>query len=254
MRFILPILLFCVITSYSFSQAPVLQKDARALVLLQECQTAMGIPDAHVQVVARGTIQDTTHQDTPRAFTIKNIGREQVLWQEEYPEGPLKRVLNGENSYQSYKDSKQTVQAFESTFAHPEHLPALSCAIEDTSQPLNVLYLGQETLNGLAVDHIQFNAVITPQDSASRNLQLVSDFHVYLDTTTHLVLGTKKYAFSPKSISNHSEWQVIYGEYKSVRGIQMPSSIDVYVSDRQFQHIQLSSFDFDTKISSQDFE
>jgi hypothetical protein len=219
MRFIFPVLLLCVVSSFGFSQTSGLRQDAQALALLRECQSAMGAPDSQVQVTATGNIQDTTHEDTPRAFTMKNIGVEQVLWQEEYPDGPLKRVLNGERSFQSYKESKGLVSSFESYFAHPEDMPALACSTSISAKNSNIFYLGKDTLNGISADHIQFNAVTSGTDLASHNARLISNFHVYLDTTTHRVVATKKYAFSPKTISNHSEWLAIYSQYKNIHGI-----------------------------------
>ena len=74
---------------------------------------------------------------------------------------------------------------------------------------------------------------------------LISEYHLWIDQQSFVVLKTATYLFSPNAIENRSLWETFYSEYRTVNGILMPFHLDNFLSGQSFSTTTFSSIRID---------
>lgn len=224
------------------------------MALLAQCATKMGEPGAEDDWVATGQLTMAQHPDETGPITIQSKGWNRSSEQVTLPNDHLGYVINpSEGKSDSHGASKQ-IPAWSLKYFWQDHVPALACAVTQLPAVMNILYVGVEQLGAASVYHIEF---IVPSHDPTKWLDrfepLFSEFHVYLDAKSFVVLKTKHFVFSPTGIENHSVWTTVYGDYRSVGGILEPFHMENWIGDGELWDIQFSSIQRNVGLSDSAF-
>lgn len=129
-----------------------------------------------------------------------------------------------------------------------ELLPGYSRMAALQEARTNVQYLGVEEVNGRKAHHIRLTAL--PSDNTPVEIEeLVSEFHIFIDAETKLVIKTQSWDFSPDAIENRSKVETYYEEYRAVGGVLVPFASHRFVAGQKFCDTVLSDVRLDAVAS-----
>jgi len=83
--------------------------------------------------------------------------------------------------------------------------------------------------------------------------QLISEFHVYLDTKTLRVIKTSNWAFAPDAIENRSLWETYYDNYQTVAGVLVPMHISHFMAGSRLDDWNFTSVFSDVPVADGEF-
>lgn len=230
------------------------RKDNEAVVVLQQSLTAMrGAASGTTDSIATGTI--TFHNGGAPYFspiTLKT--KDETAHSTEL-------TLNGKQSVSvvnrglgSKRQDGKTgeLPLWTTKYALPEHLLGLRLkqALDGKS---NVVYLGLEDVSGQSCHRIQIFASPPPEIPAEQE-KMISEFELFIDSKTFLLVKTKSYIFSPEIIENRSLLETYYSDYRDVNGMLVPFRISRHLSGSPYSETVLESVDLNATLSSSDFE
>jgi hypothetical protein len=232
---------FCItLATPSAAQGKDPVRDPQALALLAQCGTAMGAT-LIADTSSTGTITPTDPNGSPRAIVSQTKGtrmRNDIT----FSDGLQTFVADGTKGWNVRKGQRANTPYSGVAYYRPEYVPALACVIDPLRPNMNVIYIGLEKLGTGTVHHIQFNVPPTGQDASET---VISDFHVFLDQQTLLVLKTRNYVFDPRALENRSVWENYYGDYRLVGGAIVAFHVENYldgqkVNDVVFKNVQIN--------------
>jgi hypothetical protein len=109
--------------------------------------------------------------------------------------------------------------------------PALSFLSTTSDPTLIFAYVGQETRNGAAVQHIRVYRYMASQKAAVITLiQQVSTADVYLDATTLLPTAVQFNSHPDNDATTNIAIEVDYSNYQLISGIQVPAHVQKFIS------------------------
>jgi hypothetical protein len=83
---------------------------------------------------------------------------------------------------------------------------------------------------------------------------MISEFHVFIDQASHLVVKSISYQFSPDAIENRSSVETYYDDYRLVQGVLLPYHSIRYVAGQKDSEISLKSITLNVGIPDSDFQ
>jgi hypothetical protein len=225
-------------------------RDAQALTIITQSLTAMGAIAAPTRMtLAHGT---ATYPDgTTKAVKFETIGTDRV--RHDIGTGEFTFVANGGDGFLVLHGKKQKLQYWATAYQRPEHLPSL-CLMADYQNPnLQVQYVGLENIDGNPAHHLRLSVV--PTDNSSPTLvDLMSEFHVWIDEKSMLVVKTRHFDFSPEAIQNRTPVEIFYSDYRLQDGATVPFHLVRFIAaDKQFE-INFSDISLMTSVSAVDFQ
>jgi hypothetical protein len=115
-------------------------------------------------------------------------------------------------------------------------------------------YVGQETRNGAAVQHVQ-TYVFQPSPSASRVnvLQQLSTMDFYLDATTFLPSAITFSMHPDNDTGTNIPVEIDFSNYQAFSGAQVPTHIQKYLQGTLLIDLSVSAATFNTGIPLSDF-
>ena len=232
------------------SQASVApQRDPQALALLGQCASAMGatgiVPDLYLE----GTISSKNADKPPSTVVLKSKGTGQL--RTEFTSSGIQQVfvVSNERGFSLASGKKQNLALQATAYFRPEHLSGFACTIDAARPNIAISYGGLETVGASTAHHIVFRA----QSSDPLDI-LMSEFHLYLDSTTFRVVKTVTWAFSPQTLDNRSTWETYYDNYQSVSGVLVPLRITHLLAGSEFDQWTFTTIRTDVPVSNADFE
>jgi len=164
-------------------------------------------------------------------------------------------IVNSGAGRRITKDGIAHAPGWTTAYFRPDHIPALACALDLTRPNMGVSYLGIEPLGQSYGHHIVFSAAPSGKsEDLEKAEDLISRFHVYLDSQSFVVLKTARFVFSPDAIENRSLWETTYGDYRNAGGVLMPFHLENYLSGQKLWDIVFTSIQKDPGISEADFQ
>ncbi|MGI9102250.1 MAG: hypothetical protein ACR2IF_07370 [Terriglobales bacterium] len=138
-------------------------------------------------------------------------------------------------------------------YLRAEHVPAFS-RIADYQQPhTKATYVGLESVSGRPAHHLLISA--TPSDNTPADIEdVIAEFHVFIDSSTLLVVKTITNDFSPEIIENRTKVETYYSDFRPVAGMQVPYRIERYIRDRIFSITTLTNVAANTGVPDSDFQ
>jgi hypothetical protein len=119
-------------------------------------------------------------------------------------------------------------------------MPALSVLSQLSSPSLIVLYVGQETKNGVAVQHLHFATQSATSDSADV-LQRLTAEEVYLDASTFLPVELTFDTHADDDALTNIPVEVDFSNYQVVNGVQIPFHIQKFVNGSLFLDLAIQN-------------
>jgi hypothetical protein len=224
------------------------QRDSQALSLLAQCSGAMGASSAAPDIYADGTITPSNPRNPSAKVVLQSLGTDLVRSEISLPGGQQVYVLNHGRGFSLISGLKKYLPLHSTLYARPEHLSAFACGIDLARPNVSVSYVSTETLQATTVHHLRFLAA-----SSDPLEQLISEFHVYLDTQSLRVVKTANWVFAPDAIENHSLWETYYDNYQSVGGVLFPMHIKHFMAGTQLDDWNFTTVRTDVPIALSDF-
>lgn len=160
-----------------------------------------------------------------------------------YANGVGWRIVNG---------VRQSLPIWVTEYKRANHLAAIS-RLADALRPNNVVQLlGVENVSGCPVYHLRISSI--PTDATPADIvDWLSEFHVYIDLTSRLIVKTTGFDYSPDGINNRSQVDTYFSDYRTVGGIKLPFHITSYVENQIFSDMQFDSVQLAVALPDSDF-
>lgn len=222
-------------------------RDSRAVAVLGQSLVSMGAGQDSLAVGAM-TFADG------RTASIKVESKGPALRHEiSFPDQQLVYVVNGGTGYSLKNGHKTPLPLWASQYQRPEHIPALSRLADYVQPNTQLAYLGTESVFGKPAYHVRLWSL--PTDDTPPEIEaLISEFHVFLDVQTLLVVKTQGYVFSPDALQNRSPVETYYSDYRAVSGVLVPFRMSRYISGHKDCDIVFTSVQLNIGIADSEFQ
>src|SRR5688572_19855679 len=207
-----------------------LQRSPDAVATLNVCSAAMGSATVAGDVVAEGSLRryfgrnDSQFIETPTVF--KNKGAAQSRIELGAPADRV-QVINGSSGHSIREGARTRISYHATAYFRPEQLAPALCSLELGRSNATITLLGTEDVRGRMVSHVR---VVSGDDAAD---QMLSEYHLYIDRLTGLLLKTRNYVFDPDAIENHSVWEVYYSDFRRVGSAIFPFHIERHIDGQR---------------------
>ena len=224
---------------------------AQPQMVLNGCAAAMGATQSVLPIIAQGTLTVTAEPES-RTVTIKSHGARFFRQDQAGPSGSGESwVVNNGAGFHRNGGQKEKMASHVTRYFRPEHLPALSCAPD--LNKFDVTMAGDEEVNGRAVHHLKL--VAKPMSAKGQAVEAaLSEYHVYVDRQTLVVLKTSCFVFSPTNLQNRSVWETYYGDYRNVKGMLVPFHVESYLAGQKVRDVVFSDVQVGVSLSNAEFE
>jgi hypothetical protein len=116
-------------------------------------------------------------------------------------------------------------------------------------------YVGSETYNGASVDHLHvYRAISAQSDFASKLLQRLTAFDLYLDSKSHLPLAVGLNAHPDDNAAADIPAEIRFTNYQVVNGVQVPYRIQRFLQNTLYLDITLTGAAINSGVVGSDFE
>lgn len=120
--------------------------------------------------------------------------------------------------------------------------PAMSLLSDYADPNLVFIDLGQLQYSGGTVEHVQvYRAFSSLPPDVQQTLQTLSTIDFYLDSQTALPVAMAFSAHGDQSVSANVPIAVVFGQYQSVQGIQVPYQVVQLVNGSPFFQISITN-------------
>lgn len=224
------------------------QRDPAALDLITQSLSKMGdLSETSSGTLAQGFI--TYANGESKSIVLKTSGDR------------LKYVIgandfsfskNGDSGSIKVRDKSMAMPFWALAYKRADHLPSLSLMTEYRQPETQVQYVGSEDVNGQPAHHIRIWRLPKKGDSPEVE-ELISEFHVWIDKASLLVLRTRTFNFSPEAIQNRSPVETYYSSYKLQDSFWLPFHLTRYVDVQKDSEIELTSISLGVVLTDSDF-
>ena len=235
---------------WSQAVTPIPQRDPTAIALITQSLTAMGIvASPAIETLAQGTMTHANGQVEP--IKLETIGTDRFRC--DLGGGAFSFVSNAGAGFLIMQGQRQTLRSWVTQYKRPDHLPALSLMSDYQNLNLQVQYIGLENVNGLPAHHLRLSMV--PTDGTPAQIEdLISEFHVYIDQTSLLVVKTRTFNFSPEALQNRSPVDTYFSDYQQQGTSLVPFRLTRYLSGNKDSDIVFTSVSLTANIPDSDFQ
>jgi hypothetical protein len=230
-------------------QAP--QRDAQAVALLAQSQAVVGAAAGAQDSYAEGTF--TRSDGTQGTIVIKTKGLSMLRHEITVNGQQSSHVVNQGKGYAVRGGKKGDLPLWMTLYQRAEHIPALSLLTEFQSPNFKVSYVGVEDVAGRPAHHIRLWALPT-DDTPARVEEIISEFHLFVDAQTLLVVKTRTYDFSPEAIENRTAVDTYYADYRPVAGLLIPFHVTRYLTKQTYTEIIFSTVRLNVGLSDSEFQ
>jgi len=224
------------------------QTDPQAI--LYGCATTMGASSAELPIIAQGVLTVGAVSES-QTIVIKTLGPRLFRQDQTGTSGVETWVVNNGIGFRSRANQREDLSSHVTRYFRPDHLPASSCA-PDLNR-FDVTFEGLQQVLNKPTYHLRL--VAKPTNPRTKSVEaILSEYHLYIDQQTFLVLKTSTFVFSPNIIQNRSTWETFYGDYRKVGGVLVPFHIENYLSGQKLRDITFSDVQVGVSLSNADFE
>ncbi len=229
------------------SVAPAQDPQAMA-ALTQSLQTMAAIASPTRATLAQGTI--TYPDGSQKPVSMKTLGTNYI--RNDVGIGDFSFVSAAGDGFLLLNGKRNALRPYVTQYKRCEHLPALTLMFELQNTLLQAKYVGIESVSGQPAFHIRLS--MAAADEAPADVQdLISEFHVWIDQASSLVVKTRSFDFSPEALQNRSPVDTYYSDYRQQDGAQVPFHMIRYVDSQMDSEIVFSSISLNAAVSTADF-
>jgi hypothetical protein len=224
-------------------------RDPSALALIQQSLSVMGpAVSPGFGTISRGTVTD--RNGTVTSVTIETVGTDKTRHD---LGSDLTSVVNGGNGFLAMKGKRGQLPVWMTRFKRPEHLPSLSLMADYLDPNLQVQYVGLENVNGKLAHHLRLSMLST--DGIPAHLaDLMSEFHVFIDSASMLVVKTRTFDFSPYSPQNRTPVETFFSDYRQQNGALVPFHLVQYLVNQKDSETTFTSISLNASVPESDFQ
>jgi len=258
-RFWLVLSLSLFVASFSVAQTSTVS-DLQALTLAERSIAAMTAGSAVSDVTLSGSATWVAGSDTetgPATLTAKGTTESRVdlnLSGGERTE--VRSSADGSPQGDLIKDGgAATVEAAHNCFTDTAwFFPPLSSLAELSVSGFLASYMGQESLNGIAVQHLRIWQSVSSQDaSAAKAIIHLSTIDWYLDSATFLPVAAKFTTHPPETFGVDMPVEILFSNYQRVNGVLLPLHIQKLLNGGLTLDLTISSAVLNSGLSDSDF-
>ena len=254
MRFLRPLLILLASLLFSIpliaQQSP--PRDPQALVILSQALASMTASSSAVlDTVAEGTV--VWADGKAATITIKSKGSDRLRHEINSASERITYVINQGKGYGVHNGKKRELPPWVTAYRRPEHIPSFSRLADFVRPNMKVAYVGLEDIAGRPAHHIRLAALPT-DDTPAEIEESISEFHVFVDAESMLLVKTLGFDFSPEAIENRSPVETYYSDYRPVAGLLIPHRITRYVAGQKDCEITLTSVLLNVGLADSEFE
>lgn len=237
----------------SQNSTPTIQNAVDAQNILDRCAQAMGAPERNLQVIAEGEVQVNGSGSTS-PIRIKTRDMKDLRIEAGPADSAEITIVSNGRGWRYQQGLKSRMPRHATAYSRPDHLPVLLCKIMASDKRMRATYAGSDVVDSHPVFHLKFDATPLGKDERADAIEsIISEYHIFIDEQSFMVLKTAKYVFSPHAIENRSLWETHYSDYRVVGGIQIPFRVDNFVSGRNFSTVVFNRVTTDVPLSDQEF-
>jgi hypothetical protein len=238
------------VVGFAFGQGA--KRDSQAVDLLVGCSAAMGSPGAQTTAYATGSRQSASLDESPSPLALKSLGHDKTRW--DLDSGRETTLLRARNGTAVRGGEVTPLAPWQVKYSRPEHFPALLCSTDLRRENMEIAYMGLEAVGEVPAHHLRISAA--PQGNSKRADEIeaiISEYHLYLDTQSLVLLRTKRFVFSPEAIENRSDFETLYADYRRVDGVLMPFRITNFIAGEKLWDITFRTIQLNSGVSDSDF-
>jgi hypothetical protein len=132
--------------------------------------------------------------------------------------------------------------------------PALLVVRAATKSDRAISYVGHETQDGVAVDHVTvYEQASEPWPEFATLLQRLTQLEIFLDAATHLPVAVTFDTHPDDDALTNIPIRVRYSDYRSVNGIAVPFHVQRFINNGLVLDLQVQTVNFNTGLSASDF-
>jgi hypothetical protein len=234
----------------SSSPAATSVRDPQALSLITQSLSAMGaLASPNRMTHAQGTI--SYPDGTSNSISIQTIGTDHL--RQDVGANDFSFVSNSGDGFLLSRGKKSRLQYWIAAYKRPEHLPALSLMAEYQNPNLQIRYVDIEDVAGSPAHHLRLSML--PTDKSDPELEdLMSEFHVWIDQSSLLVVKTRHFDFSPEAIQNRTPVDILFTDYRQQDGAKVPFRLTRFIGNDKHCEIVFSTISLTATVSTASFE
>jgi hypothetical protein len=214
----------------------------------------MGSPGPETTVSSSGKIAPSNSLDASEPVLLKSKGDARTRWELGSPGETHSFVFNNGAGKAKHSSSEKPMPLWQTKYNRQEHFPALLCGREAERAGMAIVYVGLEKVGDTPVHHIKISAATHGQPKLADAIELIiSEFHIFLDAKSLLVVKSARFAFSAVAIENRSLLETYYGDYKQVNGVLMPFTITRFLAGQKVDEISFDSVQLNVAIDDSEF-
>jgi hypothetical protein len=224
-------------------------RDPSGLTLIQQSLAAMGVPvSPSFGTISKGTVTDSNGNVS--SVTIETLGEDKTRHD---LGSDLTSVVNGGDGFLAIKGKRTQLPSWATRFRRAEHLPSLSLMADYSDPNLQVQYVGLENVNGNSAYHLRLSMLLT-DGTPAQLADLMSEFHVFIDSTSMLVVKTRTFDFSPSSPQNRTPVETFLSDYRQLNGALVPFHLVRYLVNQKDSETTFSSISLNASVPESDFQ
>jgi len=252
-------LCFVLVFSTSAQQSPTSAPSVTAAGLLQNAFTALAGSNNVTDVTLTGTTERIAGSDDESGTaTLKAVSGASLL-NLSFASGTRSEVLNTSATPPagswSGPDGISHAISYHNLLTDPGwFFPLFVAAHGLSASGYVVTYVGQETFNSVAVQHLTISQTFSslPSDT-SATFQHLSQLDLYLDTTSFLPVALAFNIHPDDNMLLDIPIQVQFSDYRAVNGVQVPFHVQKYLNNGLILDLQFQSVVFNSGLSATAF-
>jgi hypothetical protein len=234
---------------------------SQAVTLLAQSLKALTGPTNVADVTLTGTVEWIAGSDDETgAVTLKALASGEASLSAALPSGTITEIhssiANGPAANWTDKAGTLHVMAMHNCWTDAGwFFPTFSSAFA-SSQNVQVAYVGQESLDGISVQHIRLNRIVPgdPTGAPSSLVSHLSQTELYFDAQSFLPVAVTFNIHPDNNGSLDIPVEVKYSDYRSVGGLQIPFRIQQFVQFGLHIDIQLANATINSGMTSSQFQ
>ena len=236
------------------------QRDPRGVALLQAAAIALSGAVPITDVTLTGTARRIAGSDDESgSTTLKATAAGQSRLDFFFPSGARSEVRVGPDDSPTGtwtgRDGVSHQVALHNLQTDPDwFFPALLVVRAASKPDRAITYVGRESRDGAAVDHVTvYRQASQPWAEFATLLQRLTQLEVFLDAGTHLPAAVTFDIHPDNDASTGIPTQVRYSNYRSVNSVLIPFHVERFLNNGLVLDIQLKTVNLNTGLSASDF-
>jgi hypothetical protein len=186
-------------------------------------------------------------------ITVKSLGFDQVRYDLDLDGKGSTFAIGRSGSTSTIDGAKKPLPLWVAQYVGPEHIPTLSRVNDYTQSDRSVIYVGLEKFRDTEVHHIKLFR-FEPDPQLTKIVEIMSEFHVFVEAKTGLVLKIQTNIFSPETPTNSSVVENVYSDFRMISNVPVPFHMVRKVDGQEQSDIAFDTVSFDTINTAADFQ